>query len=135
MAKSHNKDQAAIEGEVLDILKLESDVKNAEAELMKIPQFAAFVKMQKDLQAKSDLVWEAIKNEMIEQGIKSIKGDWGTVTVAERTSFKVDLNVIDEKFTKKAPDNTKIANHFNLEGEAPAGAEPVKTQYLMKRIK
>ena len=72
---------------------------------------------------------------MIEHDIKSLKGDWGSLTIAERTNFKVDLDNLPTKFVKKVADTTKIATAYKLDGKLPKGVETSTTKYLTKRIK
>lgn len=79
--------------------------------------------------------WSAVKEAMVDNNVKSIKGDFGSITVAERTSYKVDDAKLDDKFKKLAPDLKKIGTYTALMGEPPEGAEAVTTQYLTKRLK
>jgi hypothetical protein len=129
------KDEAAIEGEVIEMIQLEKTLQAEELELMQDPRFGAFLKRQKEFKEKSEVLWETIKNEMEANNIKNIKGTWGSITLAERVTFKIDAKVLAPKFLKKVPDTKKIGEVFYTEGKAPAGAEPQHTKYLMRRIK
>lgn len=100
------------------------------------PQFTAFVQKQKEFQTKSNLYWKAIEDQMIKNNIKSIKGDWGSLTIAERTNYKAeDLAKVPAKFIKKALDTTKIGAQVKLSGELPKGVTSSLTLSLQKRIK
>lgn len=79
--------------------------------------------------------WKQVEKAMIDNNIKTIKGDWGSITVAERTSWDVDMNILPKRFIKKVADTAKIKAAFELEGEAPKGVTPKRTKYLTKRIK
>lgn len=79
--------------------------------------------------------WEQVKDVMIANNVKSIKGDFGSITVAERTTFKTDMTKLPDEFKKLAPDTAKIGSHYALLGDVPEGAEPVVTRYLTKRLK
>jgi hypothetical protein len=133
MAKGDPKQ--TIEGEVLDVLSLEKQLEEAEAELMKVDQFVRFMQLQKKVKDQATLLWETVKNEMIANDVKSIKGDWGSVTIAERLDWTVDKDLLPPKYFKKEVDKTKLSATFRLEGKAPKGAEPKYTKYLTKRIK
>lgn len=136
-------DQTVIEGEVVSALKeegaLQSELMKLEEELREVsPQFQTFIEKQAELrmvQAKNSEVWKKVEEQMIQNNIKSIKGDWGSITIAERQNFKIDLELLPAKFIKKVPDTTKIAASYKLEGKPPKGAEPYTTRYLTKRIK
>lgn len=136
-------DEIVIENEVVSALKeegtLQTELMKLEEELREVsPQFQTFIEKQAELrvvQAKNSEVWKQVEARMIEHDIKSIKGDWGSITIAERQNFKIDLDLLPAKFIKKVPDTTKIAASYRLEGKPPKGAEPYTTRYLTKRIK
>lgn len=129
------KPEESIEGEVLDVISLEKQLEEAEADLMKVDQFVKFIQLQKKIKEQSTLLWEAVKNEMIAKDVKSIKGEWGSVTIAELLDWTVDKDLLPPKFFKKEVDKTKLSATFRLEGKSPKGAEPKYTKYLTKRIK
>lgn len=100
------------------------------------PQFTAFLQKQKSFQEKSALYWKSIEDQMIKHSVKSIKGPWGSLTIAERTNYKAaDINDVPAKFIKKALDTTKISAQYKLSGSLPKGVESSQSLYLMKRIK
>lgn len=136
-------DEMVIEGEVVSALKeegaLQSELSKLEEELREVsPQFQTFIEKQAELrmvQAKNSEVWKQVESRMIEHNVKSIKGDWGSITIAERQNFKIDLALLPGKFIKKVPDTSRIAAAYKLEGKPPKGCEPYTTKYLTKRIK
>jgi hypothetical protein len=79
--------------------------------------------------------WKEVEAGMIDSNTKSIKGDWGSVTIAERNNFKVDLDLLPTKFIKKVADTTKIGATYKLENKLPKGVELSVTKFLTKRIK
>lgn len=92
----------------------------------------------RDLKAQQqdiDATWDQVKDVMIEHDIKSIKGDWGSITIAERINWECDPTVLQPKFFKKVVDTKKLTDTFSLEGKLPKGATPSYTKYLTKRIK
>lgn len=105
---------------------------------VKIEQTAALqqkILNLKSLQTEIDAAWKDVEQQMLDNDIKSIKGDWGSLTIAERTNWKVDLDQLPSKFVKKAPDTTKLSAHYKLTNKVPKGAEISHTKYLTKRIK
>lgn len=126
--------QEIIEEEVKELLSLEAEVKQAEEALMQIPEFAKFAKLQKDFADKSKIYWAGIESAMINNDIKSIKGDWGSITVAERLGWKT-TDELPAKFYKKVPDTKLLSDTFKLTNKVPKGAEPVYTKFLTKRFK
>lgn len=89
----------------------------------------------KHAQDEINATWKQVESAMIGNDIKSIKGDWGSITIAEKNNFKADLDILPSKFIKKVADTTKIGTFFKLEGTLPKGVELSKTKYLTKRIK
>jgi hypothetical protein len=96
----------------------------------------ARVKALKTDQERIDATWAQVKDVMVANNIKSVKGPWGSITIAERKVFKAtDLKDVPAKFIKKVLDTTKVGSTFTLEGKLPKGVEMSITQYLTKRIK
>ena len=114
----------------------EASLAELEQQLQQNEQFKAFIEAQKAFQTKSNLFWKSVEDQMISNGIKSIKGDWGSLTIAERTDFKaIDINVVAPRFLKKTLDTTKIRAEFTLKKKLPTGIESTQKMFLQKRLK
>jgi hypothetical protein len=124
-----------ISDEVADVFALQKSLEDIEQELMANEQFRKFLELQKTTQDQIATVWKNIETQMIEHDVKSVKGDWGSITIAERQNFKANLDELPSKFVKKVADLSKIANSYALEGKLPKGVERTITKYLTKRIK
>lgn len=124
-----------IQTQVDDVLSIEKNLQETENELMQNEQFRTFLEQQKEFRERSTQLWKHIEEQMIKHGVKSLKGDWGSITIAERLGWNINQDELQSKYYKKAPDLTKISGTFKLEGKAPKGCEPKYTQYLTKRIK
>ena len=105
------------------------------AELQQNPKFAEFLEAQKSFNAYQSEVWKKIETMMIESNTLSIKTDKVTLSIAEKTSFDIDLEKLPAKYFKTVPDTTKILGMFKLEGKPVKGTTPKFTKYLVKRIK
>lgn len=121
--------------QVTDILALEKDLEQREAELMADDRFRNFLEFQKETTAKIGEFWKAVETEMIKNDVKSIKGEWGSLTITERLNWDVDFQELPAKFFKKVPDTKRISDTFRLEGKAPKGTTPSYSKFLTKRIK
>lgn len=131
-----DKAQQVVDEQVSGIVELKNKIDNTETALMENPQFREFLELQKSFNEKSSEVWTKVEQLMIDNGVKSVKGSWGSITLAERTSYKaVDLDKVPRKFIKRTLDTTKVGQSHKLENELPRGVEANHTQYLMKRIK
>jgi hypothetical protein len=128
-------DNTEIEQEVISLVTEQKDLERKESELMEYPRFGEFIKAQKTFKERSELMWAVIEEQMVTHSIKSIKGDWGSITVAERNGFDIDMVELPSKFLKKVADLKKIGDTYKLEGKAPKGTTPKITKYLMRRIK
>lgn len=116
-----------------DITKeLQTQAENAVALQKQVEEQIASLKETQD---KINATWKQVETVMIENDIKSIKGDFGSLTIAERTNYKADLDVLPAKFIKKVADTTKIATFAKLEGKLPKGVTTSITRFLTKRIK
>lgn len=133
--QEHEDVAKALEGEVVDMLALQTELAQTEATLMERPEFREFLARQKSVNQQLADFWKRVETEMIDLDIKTIKGDWGSLTIANRQGWKVDEKELPAKFFKKVVDTTRITKTFQLEGKAPKGAEPYTTKYLTKRIK
>jgi hypothetical protein len=95
---------------------------------------AAEMQRLKSVQQQVDDAWSAVQDAMEQHNVKSIKTDAGSITLAERTSYKTTAELPDE-FYKRAPDVKKIGEHHTLLDELPPGVTAQTTRYLIKRIK
>lgn len=104
--------------------------------LTALRKFAKAEAQLKELKAKHDEVIEQIKEAMIANGVTKLKGDWGYITLAERTTYKADdLDSVDEQFLKKTLDTTKVKAEAVLKGVLPAGVSESKTKFITKKLK
>lgn len=104
--------------------------------LVALRKFAAAEAELKELKAKHDEVVEQIKEAMIANGVTKIDGDWGYITLAERTSYKAeDIMQVPRKFIKPTLDTSKVKAEATLTGKLPAGVSESTTQYITKKLK
>jgi len=104
--------------------------------LVALRKFAAVEAELKVLKAKHDEVIEKVKQAMIDNNVTKIDGDWGYITLAERTTYKAeDLDAVDEKYLKPTLDTAKVKAEAVLTGALPEGVSESKTQYITKKLK
>lgn len=104
--------------------------------LVALRKFAKAEAELKELKAKHDAIIDQIKEAMIANDVTKIDGDWGYITLAERTSYKADdLEQVPPEFTKKALDTQKVKASAVLMGALPNGVAETKTQYITKKLK
>lgn len=127
--------EETIVSEVQEILALQNQVAQAEAELMKIEQFKQFLTFQKETTEKISAFWEYVKEAMVENNIKKIEGDWGSLVISDRIAWNYDPSQLAPKFFKKVVDEKKLTDTFRLEGKVPKAATPKYTKVLTKRLK
>jgi hypothetical protein len=133
------KDQIKVEKQVKSELELyqseQTKLEQLQNELQADPKFAQFIEAQQSFRKLESEVWGKVEQVMKDNNIVSIKTDLVTLTIANRTSYDVDLDLLPNKFIKKVPDTTKIATAAKLNGEPPKGCSPKVTSYLVKRFK
>jgi hypothetical protein len=126
--------QQLIEGEVLTTLDLQKSLEDMQTELMQNEQFRQFLELSKTVPAQIDAAWKRIEAQMIEHNIKSLKGDYGSITIAEKLAWDT-TDELPAKFYKKVVDTHKLSDTYRLEGRVPKGATPKYSKYLTKRLK
>lgn len=131
---SEEKTKQKIVKEVTEVKQLEAELTVLENTLSQSPEFRNFISMQKQFREKSEAVWKDVEEKMIENNIKSVKGEWGSLTIAERQGWDT-TEELPTRFTKKVPDTKKLTDHYKLTGKVPKGATPKITKYLTKRFK
>lgn len=129
--------QTVIEGEVLATLDMQRELSDLEQTLADNPNFQRFLELSKTVPKKIEESWKKIELQMIDKNIKKVSGDWGSLTIVERTGWEIDADELPPRFFKKVPDLKKITDKYKLEGEGgvPKGVTLKPSQYLMKRIK
>jgi hypothetical protein len=128
--------ETSLEHDVQEIVQEQKSLELQEAELLASnPQFAEFLKAQQAFKQRSEVMWASIEQGMVKNNIKSIKGDWGYITLAQRTNYKADLATLPAKFLKKVPDVKAIGDYHKLRNKLPPGVTPEVKMYLMKKIK
>lgn len=130
-----------IEQEVTSALALSHELSDLEAQLNQNEQFRRFMELSKAVTTKMADVREHIESVMVPayqagQVDKSIKGDWGSVTVTESDEFDVDVAALPKELKKVIPDMGKVKDHYHLHGKAPKGATYKGKKYgIMLKIK
>lgn len=130
-----DKVEKILEERVIDQLETEKQLEVVKKELEAIPKFKEFIELQKTINEQASSMWKYIEEKMIENDIKQLKGDFGTITIAERQGWTFDENEVQNKFFKKVIDTKKVTDTYRLEGKAPKGCKPYTTKYLTKRLK
>lgn len=120
---------------VEEIKEKENQLSILEDKLTLNPEFKKFLELKKSVDEAARQVWKEVEEQMIENDIKSIKGDFGSLTIAERQGWTYDEKQLPSKFFKKVVDTKKITDTYRLEGKAPKGCEPYTSKYLTKRLK
>lgn len=104
--------------------------------LVALKKFAKAEAELKELKAKHDEVVDRIKQAMIDNHVEKISGDWGYITLAERTTYSTDnIDAVPLELTKRVLDTTKVKAEATLTGSLPGGVTETKTQYITKKLK
>jgi len=108
--------------------------------LVAIKKFAKAEAQLKELKAEHDAIIDRLRVAMIEHvkngGDRTLKGDWGSITLAERTTYSTDdIDQVPLNLTKRVLDTGKVKAQAVLNGVLPSGISESKTQYITKRLK
>jgi hypothetical protein len=135
-----NNPKQIIEGEIVDALELQQQLESLETQLMADERFKQFI----TLRDKVNKVWANTRKDIEDVMVpaykageidKSVKGEWGSITVTESDQFEVDEETLPAKFFKKVPDTNKIRKTYQLEGKAPKGTKQSKKYGVMIKFK
>lgn len=115
-------------------LKLNEAVLNLKGlDISKQTEFSTFVKQAKALQSQLDAAWALVDQQMKSRGISQVKGDWGTLSQAERKTWKAD-DTLPPRFYKQVLDTSKL-NFMLTHGDVlPEGLELKVTKYLVRKV-
>lgn len=132
--------QKVIEGEVLDVQKQQRELMQLQDALSQNEQFTRFMELTKAVNTRMAEVRARVEEIMIpayKEGKidKSIKGDWGSVTVKENDEFEIDEKLLPKDYWKKVPNMTLIRGKFQLEGKVPKGTKQFKKYGIMMKLK
>lgn len=132
--------EAIIESEVLEVQTQQRELQELQMTLAQNPEFARFVELTRAVNDKMAEVRKKIEDVMIPayqagKVDKSIKGDWGSVTVTEGDKFEINEKKLDESFFKTVVDEARIRATFQLEGKAPKGTKHFKKYGIMMKLK
>ena len=116
---------------------------NTKKAMAVLKKFATLESEYKAAEKEAKAATELIKNAMIEAGVPKIDIDMpgltGYITLAERTSYKLEEGVtveeIPEQYTKRVLDTDKVKAEATLTGQLPGGVAESKTQYITKKFK
>jgi hypothetical protein len=103
-------------------------------DITKPNQFADIVAQAKDLQGQLEAFWGAVEQQMLEKGISNLKGDFGSISVAERKTWKATKQ-LPPRYYKQVLDTSKLNFLFKAGEKLPEGAEYSTSQYITKRLK
>lgn len=126
-----------VEEEAIGLVEKELALRQQEADLVaENPKFGEFLQQMKAYEKNAKILWSTVEDQMIKHQVKSIKGDWGSLTIVDTTRYTTeDIDSVPPKFIKKALDTTKIKAQSKLSGKLPRGIIATNKQHLMKRIK
>lgn len=110
-----------------------STINPSKVDITKAKQLAELIEQAQAAQTVLEGFWGAIEQQMLDRKVTTVKGDWGTLTIAERRNWKVEGN-LPPRFYKQVVDTSKL-NFLEAHGEKiPAGAIMSTSKYLTKRL-
>lgn len=127
--------QQQLTTEIENMKSTEVELQLAEQQLMDNPEFKKFLNLQKAVNEKASEVWKHVEQVMLDNDIKTIKGEFGSVTLTERQSWDIDESELPKKFFKRVVDTKRVTDTFRLEGKAPKGCTSKVTKFITKRLK
>lgn len=119
----------------MNILKLNETVLDLKTlDISKQAEFSTFVEQAKLLQSALDAAWKLVDEQMKHRGIKELKGEYGTVLLVPRKSWKADKTV-PPRFFKQTLDTSKLSFMFNHGDSLPQGVSYTESFGIRKNLK
>lgn len=134
------KPEETIDAEVAEIILLQDELQKTEAALMKISSFKKFIVLRRTVEDKMSSLRNEIEAVMIPayrdgKIDKSIKREWGSVTVTESDKFEINEDELPAKFWSKKPNESLIRKTYQLDGKPPKGTKHSKKYGIMIKFK
>jgi hypothetical protein len=119
--------------QVRNLVQIRKSLKRGKAgNLAENQAFLEFLAIQKQLESEFEATWSVIRERMEQYDIKSVKGSWGHITMAERQNFSGSAS---PRFMKKVLDSSKLKAYMKLhKNQLPEGVKVSTTRYLSKKI-
>jgi hypothetical protein len=132
--------KTVIEGEVLDMLETEKGLRTLEQELMENDKFRQFLELSQTVKEESEKVWKRVGDQMVKlyaEGKidKTLKFDWGTLTVRDDKVLTIDEENLSQRYWKKVPNTTLIRSDYDLIGKDIKGVTVTKKYTFTKSLK
>lgn len=124
--------------EIKSLEKIEGKMNELQLVLADNPQFKQFMEFQANFKTKSAELFKKLEKQMIDAGVTKVEGDWGYLTIVNRTDYKlVDETAVPEEYkeTQVVVNMKKVKEDIELTGEIPEGVEEKHSQYLRKGVK
>lgn len=125
-----------LEKEAADLHHKQAQLLVMEKELEQNTQFKKYLALKNKINTQDTLFREAVKNEMIKHDIPKLKGDWGSITLVTRETYKVtDEKKVPAEYKEEKTvvvvDTKAIKEDYTLTGVLPAGVEVNKSQHVL----
>lgn len=119
---------------VKNILDLEDKLTVRDGIIEQTPELLNFLKTAKEIEEQIEASYGYLKEQMVKYDVRAMKGDWGSLTIAERLNWNV-IGKLQPKFYKKVPDTAKMKAYYVAMDRLPAGVDVTTTKYLSKKLK
>lgn len=125
-----------LEREAADLHHKQAQLLVMEKELEQNTQFKEYLALKNKINTQDALFREAVKSEMIKHDIPKLKGDWGSITLVTRETYKVtDEKKVPAEYKEEKTvvvvDTKAIKEDYTLTGVLPAGVEVNKSQHVL----
>lgn len=106
----------------------------AEELALQSKQFADYLAAKKHQDERLEVLWQIVKDCMIEQGITEHENDYIKLKLTPSGKYKTnDINSVPDELCKivRSLDNKKVKSYVELNGKLPEGIE--STGYILRK--
>lgn len=128
-----NTTKTPISTKVRHSLELEGQLVIKNGVIEQTPILLNFLQVTKELEEQIEASYAYLKEQMVANNVRSVKGEWGSLTIAERLNWKT-IDTVAPRFYKKTLDTSKLKAYYIAMNRLPNGVDVSTTQYLSKRL-
>lgn len=118
---------------VKNALDLENQLVIKNGIIEQTPSLLNFLQVAKELEEQIEASYAYLKEQMVQNDVRAVKGEWGSLTIAERLNWKA-IDTVAPRFYKKTLDTSKLKAYYIAMNRLPNGVDVSTTKYLTKRL-
>lgn len=123
-----------VPAKVQNILNLEQHLIVKDGIIQQTPELIKYLQITKSLKSQIKASESYLRDQMVDNGIKNFKGDWGSMSLARGLKWSV-IGSLAPRFYKKTIDTSRLKAYYVAMNKLPNGVDVSETYKLSPKIK